>query len=190
MRAAALTRCLRAKAVLCRVPLLDVTSRVSFSRDVRGRFGMAWGTFRRDRDVPSSPVLRWCSDGSTSGHADAIAAKGADLSTTRPGERRLMMVFTCKRCETRDTKTFSKVAYEQGVVIVRCGGCQALHLIADNLGWFGEERNVEEILASKQQSISKLIASESKDGALQFHEAQKESDLSSRPALPSTPHGN
>lgn len=34
-------------------------------------------------------------------------------------------------------------------MIVRCPGCMAQHLIADNLGWFGEEKNVEEVFANK-----------------------------------------
>jgi protein import protein ZIM17 len=32
---------------------------------------------------------------------------------------------------------FSRQAYEQGVVIVRCPACDARHLVADRLGWFG-----------------------------------------------------
>ncbi|KAG2434843.1 hypothetical protein HXX76_007728 [Chlamydomonas incerta] len=49
------------------------------------------------------------------------------------------MVFTCTKCDTRSTKAFSKQSYQKGVVLVRCPGCQKLHLVADHLGWFGEE---------------------------------------------------
>ncbi len=43
------------------------------------------------------------------------------------------MVFTCGQCGTRAVKSFSKRSYETGVVIVTCPGCEARHLVADNL---------------------------------------------------------
>jgi mitochondrial protein import protein ZIM17 len=59
------------------------------------------------------------------------------------------MVFTCGNCETRAVKSFAKRSYERGVVLVQCPSCLKRHVIADNLGWFGPHRNVEEILRAK-----------------------------------------
>ena len=65
-----------------------------------------------------------------SGHKDATTNAIGHIPGT------LHMVYTCKVCKTRSAKQFSKQAYYNGVVLVRCPGCQNLHLIADNLGWF------------------------------------------------------
>jgi hypothetical protein len=57
-----------------------------------------------------------------------------------------MLLYSCNVCETRTSKSFSKRSYLEGVVIVVCPECKTKHLIADNLGWFGKEKNIEEIL--------------------------------------------
>lgn len=49
--------------------------------------------------------------------------------------------------DTRSAKPFSKHSYEKGVVIVQCPGCKGRHLLADRLGWFGEDGSIEETLA-------------------------------------------
>jgi hypothetical protein len=48
-------------------------------------------------------------------------------------KKQLIMMFTCGQCEVRAARAFSKAAYETGVVIVECPGCQSRHLIAGEL---------------------------------------------------------
>ncbi|KAF5828497.1 DNL zinc finger-domain-containing protein [Dunaliella salina] len=63
----------------------------------------------------------------------------------------LAMMYTCGKCGTRSMKTFSHQAFKHGVVLIRCPSCRSLHLIADNLGWFGERGwTVERLMAQAQ----------------------------------------
>ncbi|XP_074298488.1 uncharacterized protein LOC141629371 [Silene latifolia] len=76
-----------------------------------------------------------------------ISNRSSAMSDLKVSSRHdLAMVFTCKVCETRSVKTCCRESYENGVVVVRCGGCNNLHLMADRLGWFGEPGSVEDLL--------------------------------------------
>ena len=81
-----------------------------------------------------------------------------------PGAK-MSMTFTCDVCDTRSTKIFHRHSYEKGTIIVRCPGCENLHLVADNLGWFldgPDGNNIEHILASvRLPPVSLVGASQS-----------------------------
>ncbi len=58
-------------------------------------------------------------------------------ANTNPTDSPKMLIgFTCKCCSTRTHRLMNRQAYEKGIVLVECPGCQTRHLIADNLGWF------------------------------------------------------
>ena len=75
----------------------------------------------------------------------------------------MAIVYTCNVCQTRSIKQFTAQAYEHGVVLVRCPGCQNLHLIADRLGYFADDEHhgknwdVERLVTSTGQSLTRVV---------------------------------
>ena len=81
--------------------------------------------------------------------------RSSDPNSSNP---RKAILYTCKKCNTRNYKQFSVHAYEKGIVIVTCTGCSARHLIADNLGWFKhvDAKNIEEILQKQGETVKHI----------------------------------
>ena len=75
--------------------------------------------------------------------------------TTRGVGGLLLMAYTCGKCDRKQARTFSKDSYTKGVVLLRCEGCDSLHLVADNLGWFRDGKtNIEDLMREKGESVS------------------------------------
>ncbi|KEG03128.1 hypothetical protein YYE_02059 [Plasmodium vinckei vinckei] len=71
----------------------------------------------------------------------------------------MVLMFTCKICEKKSAKKFSKQAYNNGVVIIRCPQCSNLHLISDQLGWFQDGKtNIEQIIQEKGEQVIKKFS--------------------------------
>ena len=80
----------------------------------------------------------------------------ASIPGAQKGGRKLAIVYTCTICETRSVKQFTEHAYNNGVVIVQCPGCQNRHLIADNLGFFEDAEggwNIEKALSEIGENV-------------------------------------
>lgn len=80
----------------------------------------------------------------------------------------MLLRFTCTHADCADhpdgprttTKIISKNSYEKGIVLVRCGHCTQLHLIADRLGWFGDATDIEQILRERGDEVRRMQSSE------------------------------
>lgn len=76
-------------------------------------------------------------------------------NTLKVDDPQLMIAFTCKKCDTRSSHTFSKQSYTKGTVLIQCPGCKNRHLIADNLNIFKDQKfSLEDVLKAKGESVA------------------------------------
>lgn len=127
-------------------------------------------TFKFNRNIYVNDVVsRTVTLGSVSGRncstmPDVVTAlrKETEEVPLKPNAK-FQLCFTCKKCDHKNQKLISKIAYYKGVVIVECDGCHNNHLIADNLNWFtdlGGMKNIEEILKAKGESVMKITSND------------------------------
>ncbi len=78
-----------------------------------------------------------------------------DIKGAKQGDNSHYVIqFTCKKCDGRNEKIFTKKAYHHGIVVIKCDKCCSFHLIADNLGWFGDKKNIERWWQLNQSKLS------------------------------------
>ncbi|ALC49055.1 CG8206 [Drosophila busckii] len=86
------------------------------------------------------------------------------LKQFRRMQRRMELVYRCKLCNTRNTKTISEEAYYSGVVILQCDGCAVDHLIKDNLGLFANgadsSKSIETLLSERHERVRVIKVNE------------------------------
>ena len=131
------------------------------------------------RGISDSIPTRGDDDKNAAAVPSTSAGDAKDVQGTaeeRANKRKdLYMMFTCGKCETRAAKGFSRQAYENGVVIVRCPGCQVQHLVADRYGWFGEPGSVEDFLKGRGETVvTGKAGTADDDGTLEIDRAQLE----------------
>lgn len=79
----------------------------------------------------------------------------SNTASIKVDDPQLMIAFTCKKCDTRSSHTFSKQSYQKGSVLIQCPGCKNRHLIADNLKIFKDNKfSLEEVLKAKGESVA------------------------------------
>ncbi|GMH54454.1 hypothetical protein TrRE_jg9413 [Triparma retinervis] len=103
------------------------------------------------------PLSRAFSSSDTPTTSDSSLAY-PDVPGAEKGGKKLAIVYTCKVCDTRSAKRFTENAYLNGVVMVRCPGCENLHLIADRLGFFEDREgggwDVEKFMKAKGEDVT------------------------------------
>ncbi|WJX20333.1 hypothetical protein P8452_09898 [Trifolium repens] len=139
------------------------TQSLHFDRSiVQASSGHRHGFHKRGILTQTNPIKHVCEDvvnNEASTLKSSVKPVSSDIkfsanSNLKTSSRHdLAMVFTCKVCETRSVKTVCRESYEKGVVIVKCGGCNNLHLIADHRGWFGKPGTVEDFLAARGEEV-------------------------------------
>jgi len=131
-----------------------------------------------DAEIPQLPAP---GSSSFNNNKEPSRVQPSDKPATGFASKKFELLYTCNICETRNSNLVSRVAYNNGVVIARCKGCQNQHLIADNLGFtklWSEEGNIEEYFANRNENdavhrvnkevfeLEKILGHDTKSGSI------------------------
>lgn len=84
--------------------------------------------------------------------------KKVHLGSFKVEKPKMMIAFTCKKCDTRSSHTMSKQAYEKGTVMISCPHCKVRHLIADHLKIFHDNHvTVEQLMKANGEKVSQDV---------------------------------
>ncbi|CAI4035820.1 hypothetical protein SMKI_14G0270 [Saccharomyces mikatae IFO 1815] len=84
--------------------------------------------------------------------------KKVHLGSFKVEKPKMMIAFTCKKCNTRSSHTMSKQAYEKGTVLISCPHCKVRHLIADHLKIFHDNHiTVEQLMKANGEQVSQDV---------------------------------
>ena len=148
------------QCMMSRIHDHTATSRLvsSSTRSLCPSRGSRWFSLLSNNSHSLSSVQhRWRDNGMASCRRWFTSSPPSSSNGDGAVDGRLHILFTCSKCETRVAKSLSKQAYYQGVVLCRCPGCQNLHLLADNLNYFGSgKRNIEDIMRQKGQDVKRV----------------------------------
>ncbi|KAL0880352.1 hypothetical protein ABMA27_002795 [Loxostege sticticalis] len=94
-------------------------------------------------------------------------------------EGKFQLMFTCKKCNTRNSKFITKLAYYKGVVISFKLN-KNKHLIADNLNWFSDmngKKIIEDIMAEKGETVQKIMSQDLEFIAMEMAKEVEQQEL-------------
>ncbi|KAG7347163.1 DNL zinc finger-domain containing protein [Nitzschia inconspicua] len=127
-----------------------------------------------DSTIPRLPALGAAKSSSLSGSGTernegsllstpsaATSSDSQQFNATKPTafvSPKFELQYTCNVCETRNRVIVNRMAYQKGMVIAICKGCDAKHWIADNLDPTLTSNNIEELFASRdgEQRVSRV----------------------------------
>lgn len=108
--------------------------------------------------------------GGSSGDADpSETVASAAMAVAQVSGETFKLVYTCKRCDTRNMIEVKRVSWNEGVVIATCQGCNVKHLIADNTGLldtggFTNFTNAVDELKNRGEAVNRVHLEEAAEG--------------------------